>query len=115
VIRKVDLPAGEPFLYPKLLSEVIVFCKEELKLESLSIVSNGSMINENFLRKYALNIDILTVSCDSFDERLSRSLDGVLDTTITSKSCTKMHPDAASTGLCYRSTLWSITAMSTRT
>lgn len=67
-MQKVNFAGGEPFLYPKFLGEMIDFCKEILQLESLSIVSNGSLIKEAFLRKHCQNIDILAVSCDSFDE-----------------------------------------------
>ncbi|KAK4232455.1 hypothetical protein QBC38DRAFT_369 [Podospora fimiseda] len=67
-MKKLNFAGGEPFLYPKFLGEMIDFCKENLHLESVSIVTNGSLIKESFLRKYAKNLDILAVSCDSFDE-----------------------------------------------
>lgn len=67
-MRKINFAGGEPFLYPKFLGEMVDFCKRDLGLESVSIVSNGSLIKENFLRKHGRNIDILAVSSDSFDE-----------------------------------------------
>lgn len=67
-MRKLNFAGGEPFLYPKFLGEMIDFCKQDLKLESVSIVTNGSLIREDFLRKHGKNLDILAVSCDSFDE-----------------------------------------------
>ncbi|KAF2453460.1 radical s-adenosyl methionine domain-containing protein 2 [Lineolata rhizophorae] len=67
-MRKINFAGGEPFLYPKFLGEMIDFCKQTLRLESISIVSNGSLIKESFLRKHGKNVDILAVSCDSFDE-----------------------------------------------
>lgn len=67
-MRKINFAGGEPFLYPKLLGEMIVFCKETLHLESVSIVTNGSKVQQSFLQKYGRHIDILAVSCDSFDE-----------------------------------------------
>lgn len=47
---------------------MLSFCKSELHLESVSIVTNGSLITERFLEENAKYIDILAVSCDSFNE-----------------------------------------------
>ncbi|UKZ76773.1 hypothetical protein TrVFT333_004483 [Trichoderma virens FT-333] len=67
-MKKINFAGGEPFLYPKFLGEMIDFCKETLQLESVSIVTNGSLVKEQFLQKHGRNIDILAVSCDSFNE-----------------------------------------------
>ena len=67
-MQKVNFAGGEPFLYPKFLGEMVDFCKESLCLESVSIVTNGSLVKEDSLRKHGRNIDILAVSCDSFNE-----------------------------------------------
>ncbi|PVH91017.1 radical SAM enzyme [Periconia macrospinosa] len=67
-MKKINFAGGEPFLYTKFLGEMVDFCKEDLHLESVSIVSNGSLVKESFLEKHGSNIDILAVSCDSFDE-----------------------------------------------
>ncbi|KAH0494772.1 hypothetical protein TgHK011_008361 [Trichoderma gracile] len=67
-MKKCNFAGGEPFLYPKFLGEMIDYCKNTLQLESVSIVSNGSLIKEQFLRKHGHNIDILAISCDSFNE-----------------------------------------------
>lgn len=50
------------------IGELVTFCKQTLKLESVSIVSNGSLIKKAWLAKHSKYIDILAVSCDSFDE-----------------------------------------------
>lgn len=34
------------------LGEMVRYCKEELQLPSVSIVSNGSMIKERWFKKY---------------------------------------------------------------
>lgn len=47
---------------------MVDFCKEDLHLESVSVVINGSLFKESFLRKHGSNMDILAVSCDFFDE-----------------------------------------------
>ncbi len=67
-MRKINFAGGEPFLYPKFLGGLLAFCKDTLRLESVSIVTNGSKVTEAFLRAHARHIDILAVSCDSFDE-----------------------------------------------
>lgn len=67
-MRKINFSGGEPFLYPKYLGELVKFCKTTLKLESVSIVSNGSKIQEHWLETYAQYLDILAISVDSFDE-----------------------------------------------
>ena len=37
-------------------------------MESVTIVSNGSKIKEEWMRKFAQFVDILAISCDSFNE-----------------------------------------------
>lgn len=89
-MKKINFAGGEPFLYPKQLGpssrerpslcpqgavanpstgELVTFCKRALELESVSIVSNGSLIRKSWLEKHAKDVDILAVSCDSFDEQ----------------------------------------------
>ncbi|KAI9034894.1 radical SAM enzyme [Aspergillus affinis] len=67
-MKKINFAGGEPFLHLKFLGEMIDYCKEFLHLESVSIVTNGSLVTEAFLAKHGKNIDILAVSCDSFTE-----------------------------------------------
>lgn len=67
-MKKLNVAGGEPFLHPKFLGELIKFGKQTLELESISIVSNGSKIRESWLREYSPYLDILAISCDSFDE-----------------------------------------------
>ncbi|RMD40161.1 hypothetical protein DV735_g4948, partial [Chaetothyriales sp. CBS 134920] len=66
-MKKLNFAGGEPFLYPHFLSELLRYGKRELGIESMSIVSNGSQIKERFLRENAKYIDILAISCDSFN------------------------------------------------
>lgn len=67
-MKKVNFAGGEPFLYASMLGKMVDYCKQELKLESVSIVSNGSKITETWIKTHAENLDILAISCDSFDE-----------------------------------------------
>ncbi|KAL8911502.1 MAG: hypothetical protein Q9172_007663 [Xanthocarpia lactea] len=67
-MRKVNFAGGEPFLYPAFLGELVRYCKEELRMESVTVVTNGSLVKEKWLQQYAKYLDIMAVSCDSFDE-----------------------------------------------
>jgi radical S-adenosyl methionine domain-containing protein 2 len=67
-MRKINFAGGEPFLYPKKLAMLCRFCKEELGLESVSIITNGTLVTEGWMRAHARWVDVLGVSCDSFDE-----------------------------------------------
>jgi radical S-adenosyl methionine domain-containing protein 2 len=79
-MRKLNIAGGEPFLYPRLLTELLRYSKEELHLESVSIVSNGSKIREKWMQENCQWLDILAVSCDSFNaetnKRIGRGDDG---------------------------------------
>lgn len=68
-MRKINFAGGEPFFYKSFLGAMIAFCKEELYLESVSILTNGTLVDEAFLTKYGPYIDIIAVSCDSFNEQ----------------------------------------------
>ncbi|KAK6357788.1 hypothetical protein TWF718_002094 [Orbilia javanica] len=52
----------------------IAVLQEELGLESISIVSNGSKIREGWLKRHAKWLDILAVSCDSFNPETSKKI-----------------------------------------
>jgi len=66
-MKKLNISGGEPFLKPTFIGEVFRFCKEELKLESCSIVNNGSKVTEKWLDTYGQYLDVMAISCDSFD------------------------------------------------
>ena len=67
-MKKLNFAGGEPFLVAKLLGELAKFCKEVLALESVSVVTNGSKVTAEWLNEYGRYLDIMAVSCDSFDE-----------------------------------------------
>ena len=67
-MRKINFAGGEPFLYPKKLAMLCRFAKVNLQLESVSIITNGTKVTEKWMRENSEYIDILGVSCDSFDE-----------------------------------------------
>ncbi|KAE8289963.1 putative E3 ubiquitin-protein ligase RNF144A-A [Larimichthys crocea] len=73
-MEKINFSGGEPFLHDKgeFLGKLVQFCKQDLQLPSVSIVSNGSMIKEKWFQKYGDYLDILAVSCDSFDEETNQ-------------------------------------------
>ncbi|KIJ19619.1 hypothetical protein PAXINDRAFT_161168 [Paxillus involutus ATCC 200175] len=66
-MQKLNISGGEPFLQPRYIGEVFKFCKEELKIESCTIVNNGSKVTEKWLDTYGQYLDVMAISCDSFD------------------------------------------------
>ena len=68
-MRKINFAGGEPFVKHKFLAKMLEYCKKDLQIESVSIVSNGSLITESFIKQYAKYIDVLAISCDSFNEQ----------------------------------------------
>nr|ALM30210.1 viperin [Branchiostoma japonicum] len=75
-MEKVNFSGGEPFIKDRgrYVGELVRFCKVELGLPSVSIVSNGSLITEDWFNKYGEWLDILAISCDSFDEGTNRRI-----------------------------------------
>uniref|UniRef100_A0A8D2QKE1 S-adenosylmethionine-dependent nucleotide dehydratase RSAD2 n=1 Tax=Zonotrichia albicollis TaxID=44394 RepID=A0A8D2QKE1_ZONAL len=69
-MEKINFSGGEPFLQDRgeFVGKLVQFCKQELELPSVSIVSNGSLIRRQWFEKYGEYLDILAISCDSFDE-----------------------------------------------
>lgn len=53
-MEKINFSGGEPFLQDRgeFVGQLVQFCKQELKLPSVSIVSNGSLIRERWFKKY---------------------------------------------------------------
>ena len=80
--RRITLEESSPFSSPeprfvsRRLSSCVRFCKQELGI-SVSIISNGSLVTEDWLREYGHCVDVLGVSCDSFveatNQRIGRS------------------------------------------
>ncbi|XP_006895798.1 PREDICTED: radical S-adenosyl methionine domain-containing protein 2 [Elephantulus edwardii] len=72
-MEKINFSGGEPFLHDRgeYLGKLVKFCKVELLLPSVSIVSNGSLIRERWFKNYGEYLDILAISCDSFDEQVN--------------------------------------------
>ncbi|KAI0911405.1 hypothetical protein F4823DRAFT_561054 [Ustulina deusta] len=68
-MRKINFAGGEPFLYPRKLAMLCRFCKEELGLESVSIITNGTKVDKRWMEENGRWVDVLGVSCDSFNEK----------------------------------------------
>ena len=61
------------------LGEMVRFCKEELDIESVTVVTNGSRTTEHWMAEYGYYLDIMAVSVDSFvPEVSSRYLHNVI-------------------------------------
>ena len=75
-MRKINFAGGEPLLpkYHQFLGGLIRYLKEELQVESVSIVSNGSNLRKSrhWFDEYGKYIDILAISCDSTDEATNK-------------------------------------------
>ena len=67
-VKKINFAGGEPFTAPNYLGELIRYCKEEIKIEKISIITNGSLVKKAFFDKFGKYIDVFGVSCDSFDK-----------------------------------------------
>ncbi|KAJ7273173.1 hypothetical protein C8J57DRAFT_1435017 [Mycena rebaudengoi] len=73
-MKKLNISGGEPFLQPEFIGAIFKFCKEELKLESCSVVNNGSKVTERWLDEYGRYLDVMALSCDSFDPEINIEL-----------------------------------------
>ena len=64
-MEKINFSGGEPLLIDdgEYLGQLCKYCTEELGLY-VSIVTNGSLMTEEWIRQYAPVIDIIAVSCD---------------------------------------------------
>ncbi|ESO82480.1 hypothetical protein LOTGIDRAFT_197923 [Lottia gigantea] len=73
-MEKLNFSGGEPFLEDqgRFVGELVKYCKETLCLPSVSIVSNGSLIKRSWFQQYGSYLDILAVSCDSFDPETNK-------------------------------------------
>lgn len=49
-----NFSGGEPFIHKKgkFVGELVRYCKEDLQLPSVTIVSNGSLISEEWFQEY---------------------------------------------------------------
>lgn len=72
-MSRVNFSGGEPFLKPSWLGKMCRFCHETLKLQ-VSIVSNGSKIRKQWLDKYGAYVDVLAISCDSFEPETLKAI-----------------------------------------
>ena len=53
-MEKINFSGGEPFIHKRgdFVGELTRYCKEDLGLESVSIVCNGSLVTERWFYKY---------------------------------------------------------------
>ncbi|KAK3089289.1 hypothetical protein FSP39_002400 [Pinctada imbricata] len=75
-MEKINFSGGEPFLLDRgrYLGELVKYCKVDLQLPSVSVISNGSLITQAWFQAYGDYLDILAISCDSFDEDTNRRI-----------------------------------------
>ena len=58
-MKKINFAGGEPFMNVELLGQLVQYCKEMLKLESVSVVTNGSKVSQKWLAKYGHLVRLL--------------------------------------------------------
>ncbi|KAG4107033.1 radical SAM enzyme [Neocallimastix lanati (nom. inval.)] len=68
--QKVNFAGGEPFLYSDRLGE-LVRASKNLGYKSVSIITNGSIVKQEWFEKYGKYLDILGVSCDSINPEVN--------------------------------------------
>lgn len=94
-MKKINFAGGEPFMNAEFLGQLVKYCKETLKLESVSLVTNGSKVTEKWLAKFGEYLDIMAVSCDSFDEatntKVGRGVGNHLKTVVSLSQKCKEH------------------------
>ena len=75
-MKKINFSGGEPFIVEKgkYVGELIKFCKEELVIESVTVVSNGSLIREKWFEEYGKYLDIMAISCDSSEPETLKAI-----------------------------------------
>jgi len=57
-MEKINFSGGEPFIYKRgeFVGELTRYCKTELGLPSVTIVCNGSLVTEQWFKKYGMQI-----------------------------------------------------------
>ncbi|KAL0242989.1 hypothetical protein GEMRC1_005552 [Eukaryota sp. GEM-RC1] len=73
-MQKLNVCGGEPFLYPDYIGELMTFAKTQLATKTVSVVTNGSKVTDEWFQKYAEYVDIIAVSCDSFNDEVNRKI-----------------------------------------
>lgn len=80
--KKINFAGGEPFLpdYTSKpnkrtdLGEMVKYAKSECHFESVSVISNGRYITEEWMERYHSYLNVLGVSCDSVNEATNKSI-----------------------------------------
>lgn len=75
-MKKINFSGGEPFIVErgKYVGELVKYCKCDLKMESVTIVSNGSLIKEKWFQEYGQYLDIIAISCDSSEPETLKAI-----------------------------------------
>ena len=75
-MKKINFSGGEPFLIQggRYLGEMVRYCKEDLDIQSVTVVTNGSKVTEGWMADYGYYLDIMAVSVDSFDQEVNEKI-----------------------------------------
>ena len=63
-------------MHPTLLGQMVTYCKDVLDFPVVQITTNARLLNEDWMRRFEADrtLDIMTVSIDSFDDQISKSM-----------------------------------------
>ena len=50
------------------------YCKEDLDLESVTIITNGSKVTESWMAEFGYYLDIMAISVDSFNQEVNEKI-----------------------------------------
>ena len=49
---EIELPGGEPFMHPKLLGQMVRYCKDELAFPVVQVTTNARLLNDDWMRRF---------------------------------------------------------------
>jgi radical S-adenosyl methionine domain-containing protein 2 len=75
-VRKLNFAGGEPLMHPRLLGQMVKYCKDELDFPVVQITTNARLLNETWMHDVEARrtLDMMTISIDSFDDEVSKSM-----------------------------------------
>jgi radical S-adenosyl methionine domain-containing protein 2 len=64
-MQKINFAGGEPFTDPDYLGSLCEYCRNELNIATVSIISNGSLLTEEWMEQWHQCVDVIGISIDS--------------------------------------------------
>ena len=74
-VSKINFAGGEPFMHPTLLGKMVKYCKRDLKFPCVQVTTNARLVRSEWMDVFGgPYVDLMTLSIDSFDEKVNRSI-----------------------------------------